>query len=98
MRTCSMNGICISTSAACAALCAVSCPLGIDTAQVTLAAREILAGLGMAPRPTVRSALGIYRWGNSWGLPPGGWRSRRPWKLNSGLLALTGQAMRCPGG
>ena len=74
--------------------CARACPLGIDTAQITLAAREVLAGIGMVPRPVARSALGLYRWGNSWGLSPGGWRSRAS-EAEQRLLALTGQNMRC---
>ncbi len=75
--------------------CAQACPLGIDTAQATLAAREVLASVGMVARPVARSAMSIYRWGNSWGLTPAGLRSRAG-EAEQRLVALYGETMSCP--
>jgi Fe-S oxidoreductase len=50
--------------------CAVFCPFGIDTAEVTIAARHILSGLGIMPRFMHGVALGMCKSGNNMSLPP----------------------------
>lgn len=49
--------------------CAVFCPMGIDTAEVTMAAREILAHVGKASKYSNEIITKVYRIGNNLGLP-----------------------------
>jgi Fe-S oxidoreductase len=48
--------------------CAVFCPFGIDTAEVTIAARQILSQLGVAPRFFTGITANLARTGNNMGL------------------------------
>ncbi|MBI2952931.1 MAG: (Fe-S)-binding protein, partial [Chloroflexi bacterium] len=50
--------------------CSVFCPFGIDTAEITLAARELLASVGCSPKWIVESARNSYRAGSHIGIPP----------------------------
>ncbi len=52
--------------------CAVFCPFGIDTAEVTIAAREILTQLGLAPKFLADTTKNLLRTGNNMGIPPKG--------------------------
>lgn len=75
--------------------CALFCPLGIDTAQVTRACRHILAQVGQAPRQTAQEVLNLLRSGNGQQLPPAAWIARHQ-ALEEELQRETGQAMACP--
>ncbi len=75
--------------------CARYCPLGIDTAEITLACREILAAVGLATEAGAAGAANTYRTGNSLGLDPDSWiRAHR--ELEAELEGETGVAIRCP--
>ena len=49
--------------------CAVFCPFGIDTAEVTMAARDILAAIGMGQKYSNQIIPKVYKIGNNLGLP-----------------------------
>lgn len=49
--------------------CAVFCPFGIDTAEVTIAGRHILSELGIMPKFIQGSAINLLKTGNNMGLP-----------------------------
>jgi Fe-S oxidoreductase len=49
--------------------CAQFCPLGIDTAEITIAARHILSELGIVPRFMQGVAANLGRTGNNMGIP-----------------------------
>lgn len=49
--------------------CAVFCPFGIDTAEVTIAAREILTYLGLVPKFIMDTAKMLKQSGNNMGIP-----------------------------
>ncbi len=49
--------------------CAVFCPFGIDTAEVTIAARHILSELGIMPRFMQGIAANMAKSGNNMGIP-----------------------------
>ncbi|KUO52659.1 MAG: hypothetical protein APF76_14305 [Desulfitibacter sp. BRH_c19] len=49
--------------------CAVFCPKGIDTAEVTIAMREVLAHLGMVPKFIMDVTRNLTRTGNNMGIP-----------------------------
>lgn len=50
--------------------CAVYCPFGIDTAEITIAARQILTNLGLVPKFIMDVASNLRRTGNNMGIPP----------------------------
>jgi Fe-S oxidoreductase len=49
--------------------CSVFCPYGIDTAEVTMAAREIMASVGMGGKYTNEIIGKVHRIGNNLGIP-----------------------------
>ncbi|HMM20273.1 MAG TPA: (Fe-S)-binding protein [Selenomonadales bacterium] len=49
--------------------CAVFCPFGIDTAEITIAARHILTRLGILPRFMAQIAANMAKTGNNMGIP-----------------------------
>ncbi len=49
--------------------CAVFCPFGIDTAEVTMAARDMLAQIGYGQKYSNQIIPKIYKIGNNLGLP-----------------------------
>ncbi|MFH0965074.1 MAG: 4Fe-4S dicluster domain-containing protein [Planctomycetota bacterium] len=53
--------------------CAVYCPYGIDTAEVTRAAREVLASVGLAPQYVTEVVAKVYDFGNNLGIPKAAW-------------------------
>jgi Fe-S oxidoreductase len=75
--------------------CAVYCPQGIDTSQITLAARQVLAELGLVPDQVGRALGHLYRTGNHLQLAPPV-LSERLMALEDQLKAETGQEVRCP--
>jgi Fe-S oxidoreductase len=50
--------------------CAYICPFGIDTAEITIAARQILTRLGLVPEGIMAVAKNMQRHGNNMGIPP----------------------------
>jgi len=49
--------------------CSVYCPYGIDTAEITMAGREILASVGMGQKYSNEIIAKVYKIGNNLGLP-----------------------------
>lgn len=49
--------------------CAEFCPFGIDTAEVTIAARQILTELGLVPKFIMDTATMLDKSGNNMGIP-----------------------------
>ncbi len=49
--------------------CSVFCPYGIDTAEVTMAAREIMASVGVGQKYTMEIIGKVHKIGNNLGLP-----------------------------
>lgn len=52
--------------------CSVFCPYGIDTAEVTMIARELLLELGLTINWILEPAANCFRTGNHLGIPPHG--------------------------
>ncbi|MCP4724054.1 MAG: (Fe-S)-binding protein [bacterium] len=53
--------------------CSVFCPYGIDTAQITMAAREIMARIGVATKYVTEVVHKVYQTGNNLGIWPLAW-------------------------
>ncbi len=49
--------------------CSVFCPYGIDTAEITMAAREIMASIGLGQKYTNEIIGKVHKLGNNLGLP-----------------------------
>ena len=49
--------------------CSVFCPFGIDTAEITIAARHILTKAGIVPRFMTGIAVNMVKTGNNMGIP-----------------------------
>ena len=49
--------------------CSVFCPYGIDTAEITMAAREVLAEVGMGQKYSNEIIAKVHKIGNNLGLP-----------------------------
>jgi len=54
--------------------CAVFCPYGIDTAEITMAAREIMAAAGVATKYVTEVVAKVYDTGNNLGIWPAAWK------------------------
>ena len=75
--------------------CAVFCPYGIDTAEITRAAREILASVGMAPKYVVEVVNKAHKVGNNMGIPEAAWRDSCAF-LEEEMKEETGAEIRIP--
>jgi Fe-S oxidoreductase len=53
--------------------CSVFCPYGIDTAEITMAAREIMSSIGVATKYVTEVVAKLYERGNNLGIPPLAW-------------------------
>lgn len=53
--------------------CSVFCPYGIDTAEITMAAREIMASIGVSTKYVTEVVAKVYERGNNLGIPPAAW-------------------------
>jgi Fe-S oxidoreductase len=53
--------------------CSVFCPYGIDTAEITMAAREIMASIGIHTKYLTEVVAKVYETGNNLGIPPLAW-------------------------
>ena len=49
--------------------CSVYCPYGIDTAEITMAAREVMASIGLGQKYSNEIIGKVYKFGNNLGLP-----------------------------
>ena len=54
--------------------CAVFCPFGIDTAEITAAAREVMASVGIATKYVTEVVKKANEIGNNMGIPEAAWR------------------------
>jgi Fe-S oxidoreductase len=50
--------------------CAYYCPFGIDTAEMAIAARQMLTNLGIVSKAILTVAENMHRYGNNMGIPP----------------------------
>jgi Fe-S oxidoreductase len=49
--------------------CAVFCPVGIDTAEISMAARAVMSSIGVGQKYTAEVIAKVHRLGNNLGLP-----------------------------
>jgi Fe-S oxidoreductase len=75
--------------------CAVFCPFGIDTAEVTAAAREIMASVGVATKYVTEVVKKAHEIGNNLGIPEAAWRDSCQF-LEEELKEETGADVRLP--
>jgi heterodisulfide reductase subunit C len=54
--------------------CSVYCPYGIDTAEITMAAREIMASAGIATKYVTEVVAKVFDTGNNLGIWPAAWK------------------------
>lgn len=54
--------------------CAYFCPYGIDTAEITMAAREIMAHIGVGTKYVTEVVAKVYHTGNNLGITPMAWK------------------------
>ena len=54
--------------------CSIFCPYGIDTAEITMAAREIMAAAGIATKYVTEVVAKVYDTGNNLGIGPEAWK------------------------
>lgn len=54
--------------------CSVFCPYGIDTAEITTAARMIMAEIGVSTKYITEVVAKVYETGNNLGIPPAAWK------------------------
>ncbi len=75
--------------------CAVFCPLGVDTAEITMAAREIMACIGIAPKYVTEVVKKAHEVGNNMGIPEAAWRDSCEF-LEEELKEETGADIKIP--
>lgn len=75
--------------------CSVFCPYGIDTAEITIAAREIMASIGVSTKYVTEVVAKVYSTGNNLGIPPAAWKDNCEF-LEEELLEETGLPVRFP--
>jgi Fe-S oxidoreductase len=75
--------------------CSVFCPYGIDTAEITMAAREIMSCIGVATKYVTEVVAKVYTTGNNLGIPPAAWIDNCQF-LESDVEEETGVPVRFP--
>ncbi len=75
--------------------CSVFCPYGIDTAEITMAAREIMASIGVSTKYVTEVVAKVYEHGNNLGIPPAAWKDNCEF-LEEDLQEQTGVPIRFP--
>jgi Fe-S oxidoreductase len=75
--------------------CAVFCPFGIDTAEITMAAREIMASVGVATKYVTEVVKKAHDIGNNLGIPEAAWRDSCQF-LEEEMKEETGADIRIP--
>jgi Fe-S oxidoreductase len=73
----------------------VFCPFGIDTAEITSAAREIMASVGVATKYVTEVVKKAHEIGNNMGIPEAAWRDSCQF-LEEEMKAETGVDIRIP--
>ncbi len=75
--------------------CAVFCPHGIDTAEITRAAREVMASIGVATKYVTEVLRKVHVVGNNMGIPEAAWRDSCEF-LEEEMKEETGADIRIP--
>ena len=75
--------------------CSVFCPFGIDTAEITMIGRELLALVGCTINWAVEPAAKSYRTGNHLGIQPHGFKDSIDFAVDE-LEELTGVRVEAP--
>ncbi len=75
--------------------CSVFCPYGIDTAEITMAAREIMASIGVSTKYVTEVVAKVYETGNNLGIPPLAWKDNCEF-LEDDMLEETGMPIKYP--
>jgi Fe-S oxidoreductase len=75
--------------------CSVFCPCGIDTAEITMAAREIMASIGVSTKYVTEVVAKVYSTGNNLGIPPAAWKDNCEF-LENDMQEETGLPIRFP--
>jgi Fe-S oxidoreductase len=75
--------------------CSVFCPYGIDTAEITMAAREIMASVGVSTKYVTEVVAKVYQFGNNLGIPPMAWKDNCEF-LEQDVEELTGVPIKFP--
>ena len=75
--------------------CSVFCPYGVDTAEITMAAREIMASIGVSTKYVTEVVAKVYQTGNNLGIPPPAWIDNCQF-LEGELKEETGKDIRLP--
>ena len=75
--------------------CAMFCPFGVDTAEITMAAREIMAAIGVAPKYVAEIVKKVHDVGNNVGIPDAAWRDSCRF-LEEELKEQTGKDIKIP--
>ncbi|HEY5910641.1 MAG TPA: (Fe-S)-binding protein [Verrucomicrobiae bacterium] len=75
--------------------CAVFCPFGIDTAELTAAAREVMASIGVATKYVTEVIKKAHEIGNNLGIPEAAWRDSCQF-LEQEMKEQTGADIRIP--
>ncbi len=75
--------------------CSVFCPYGIDTAEITIAAREIMAEIGVSTKYVTEVVAKVYEHGNNLGIPPAAWKDNCEF-LEEDVLEQTGVPIKFP--
>jgi Fe-S oxidoreductase len=75
--------------------CAVFCPFGIDTAEITAAAREVMASVGIATKYVTEVVKKANEIGNNMGIPEAAWRDSCEF-LEQEMKEETGADIRIP--
>jgi Fe-S oxidoreductase len=75
--------------------CATVCPMGIDTAELTAAAREVMASVGVATKYVTEVVKKAHEIGNNLGIPEAAWRDSCQF-LEEEMKEETGRDIRIP--
>jgi Fe-S oxidoreductase len=75
--------------------CTVFCPYGIDTAVITMAAREIMARIGVSTKYLTEVVAKVYKTGNNMGIWPLAWKDSCDF-LEGELKEIFGKDIRLP--
>ena len=75
--------------------CSVFCPYGIDTAEITNAAREVMCSIGVATKYVTEVVAKVYETGNNLGIPAPAWIDNCEF-LEDALKEETGADIRFP--
>jgi Fe-S oxidoreductase len=75
--------------------CAVFCPFGIDTAELTATAREVMASVGVATKYVTEVIKKANEIGNNMGIPEAAWRDSCQF-LEEEMKEETGKDIRIP--